>query len=230
MKYPHKLILIILFALLSLTACSDEFEAYITGKNKIQNYQETRSISDTFSDLINAISKKTKKSMCLNPPATKQQIAKVEEVTGQTLPLDVKALYLIADGQNQSPDCLPLLLGYDFLPLDDVAREWKSMYEISHGDPEFETLIEVQGAVNAYGWSTKWIPIGSAGNGDLLVLDFVPSTNGRAGQLVEFIHDDSIRPHLGFDINSYLGRVEKDIKSGKLTYHEEWGIFTYHSS
>jgi len=215
-----KLYYIVVLAI-ALSACSQ--------KSNINDYIESRPIDRTFLSLVKTIKEKSGKSVCLNPPATSQEISKAEDAVGQTFPEEIKIIYKLANGQKDGPNCAPIFLeGYSFLPLKHVIEQWSIMQQLSNGDPDFSTLYDIHGAVHGYGWMPKWIPIGYHISGDLVCLDYDPTALGRKGQIIEFIHDDTNRNHLAIDFNAYLGYIEKNLVAGKFIYRENWGVITKH--
>ena len=143
----------VLLLVIALVACSE--------KNNTNNFIESRPIKTTFSNLIDTIKERSEKNVCLNPPATSEEIAEAEDSVGQPFPEEVKIVYKLANGQKDEPNCVPIFPeGYSFLPLKYLVKQWELMRELSDGDPDFTTLYDTQGAVQGYGWTPKWIPIG----------------------------------------------------------------------
>ncbi|MDC3250265.1 SMI1/KNR4 family protein, partial [bacterium] len=68
------------------------------------------------------------------------------------------------------------------------------------------------------------IPIGDAGNGDLICIDLSPGNKGKYGQIILFIHDNVPRYHLGNSITDYLGELDIGLLSGKYFLEQDYGF------
>jgi cell wall assembly regulator SMI1 len=73
-------------------------------------------------------------------------------------------------------------------------------------------------------WHPKWVPFAYMISGDHYCIDLHPAETGRVGQIIEFIHDDIPRRHLGYSIKDFLGEYETGLRNNKYFMHEEWGI------
>ena len=188
-------------------------------------YEESRPLAQTFADLAALIEERHPSlQMGLNPPATKKQLDAFEELIGHRLPDDFRQLYRLADGQK--PGTAPLFPeGYDFLSLEVISQEWAAMKEIYENKRFFWESDTPQGVVKNRSWHTAWIPFAQAITGDYYCIDLDPAPGGQIGQVIEFSHEDTVTPHLGFSLNDYLGHYEHRLRDGMYVYHDAWGAF-----
>lgn len=158
----------------------------------------------------------------LRRPATEEAISAFEASVGHALPGPVRELYLRADGQE--PDAFALFPHYGFHSLEEASGQWRLMrswklrllsWAPAEGDP----------GVRDRWWHPRWIPIGSNGSGDLLVVDRSPAVSGLDGQIVEFVHDDTGRTRIAPGMTELLESLRADVESGLLVPHPEWKTF-----
>ncbi len=191
----------------------------------VSTYEEPRPLAQTYADLITFLQEAHPELVAdLNPPATDAQLDALEALIGQRLPEDFRQLYRLANGQRQG--ATPLFQeGYAFLSLDEVSENWllmKSLYDDKQGFWENDTP---QGAVKDRWWHPSWIPFALMISGDMYCIDLDPASGGQVGQVLELIHDDTGRAHLGFSLNDFLGSYEQGLREGTYWYHPEWDAF-----
>lgn len=160
----------------------------------------------------------------LNGPASEQDLRQAEEISGLRLPDEVRAAYQIHDGQAET---LYFFDGmYYLLPLADALDQWKLMAELLATEPGFQALAdtgEADGGVRQDHWRRAWFPIAANGCGDLYCADNDPAPDGAAGQLIEFIHDDSLRRLLARDFRTWLADFAAALESGQYVFSEKYG-------
>lgn len=155
-------------------------------------------------------------NMLLNPPATEEQIVQVETEIGYRLPEDLRALYLIADGQwdlyddappmpDENALWSPLFGYYDFLPLEralyqyqrdlDYYNQKKSFDEKynkanpdKRSDPDLWSVREGD-IVDPLGWNPGWFPFAGSDANSYFV-DMTPPRGGVPGQVVLYGADE----------------------------------------
>lgn len=97
----------------------------------------------------------------LNPPATLGEIVAAEHSHGQTLPQDLKDLYLIANGQREQS--FGVFFGVWFLSLSRMLTQWGNWKRLLEEDPQFG-LDQVRsstptGMVRLQYINSAWIPL-----------------------------------------------------------------------
>jgi len=221
--------MLILWVVFFTIACDTQQSGILVDERpgNINHHQALEPIDVTFNKLVDAVEAVSGTSLCLNPPATDDEISFVENLVGQQFPEELKQIYRMANGQQEAEACVPLFYqGYVFLPLASVVDQWEVMKQLHDESPSFGDLYHIQGAVNGYHWSPNWIPIAYFISGDLLCIDYTPTEKGVVGQVVEFIHDDFSRDHLGGSINAYMSDIYTKLMSGEFAYHTQWGVIT----
>jgi cell wall assembly regulator SMI1 len=169
----------------------------------------------------------------LNPAATPQQIAKLEQKTGIKLPEDLRALYLIANGQQDAfkvtyrtgqPNIIELpfavapdgyvgnLFGsYHFLSTIEAEKEWENWRVIYSGSSQaerddFDDNIEIREGdpVRKQYANLRWLPFARDGGGNSYAVDMDPAPGGRAGQVIVIGPDEDLRRVLAPNIKEFF--------------------------
>lgn len=155
----------------------------------------------------------------LNAPATTEAIAAFESDVGQELPGDVKALYLVANGQiSPFHDAVPredgsrrfgypVELGeddyvgnffgtYEFLSLAEARQEWSFIGENWNSEAmslDHDSMTEIREGdpIQPYSYRPEWIPLAKDGGGNTLSIDLAPAEGGTVGQIIAIGPDES---------------------------------------
>jgi cell wall assembly regulator SMI1 len=169
----------------------------------------------------------------LNPPASAEQIAKLEKKTGIKLPDDLRVLYLIANGQQDpfkvtyrtgQPNIIELpfplaadafvgnLFGsYDFLSTIEAEKEWENWRVIYSGSSQaerddFDAHVEVRPGdpVRKHYANLRWLPFARDGGGNSYAVDMDPAEGGRMGQVIVIGPDEDLRRVLAPSLKEFL--------------------------
>ena len=154
-----------------------------------------------------------------NPPATEAQIAAAEERIGYRLPDDLRALYRIADGQQEmdvyaerhagSP--VAALFGqYVFVSLDEAVRDygvWREIYD--EAGPNFRseygwTTARAGDPVYPDYWHPGWFPFANDGGGNAYAVDLSPAPGGTYGQIILIGRDEDERRVLAPSLSAFM--------------------------
>lgn len=153
-------------------------------------------------------------SITLNPPATEEEIHRLETVIGQELPDELRQLYLIANGQRDPYLVTPkpeeysasLFLYYEFLPIEGVIAQYQSWQNIIEdiGEDGNEFIFAAEGhPVDPVYWSASWIPVAGGGaNG--YAIDLSPPRGGNIGQVINFGADDDARIVIASSLSEFF--------------------------
>lgn len=159
----------------------------------------------------------------LHPPATGADIAVAEAHLGQQLPADVRALYLLHDGQHQYTHQDPrfaagVFAGAAMLPLRDVQVQWDQWdgFEAQEEMDEFASSTP-DGFVQPKYSTRGWIPLTHDGSGNHIGVDLDPGPSGTSGQVITFGADDDEHQVLAPSLTSYLEQVAELIRAGEIT-------------
>jgi cell wall assembly regulator SMI1 len=138
----------------------------------------------------------------LRKGATDARLAALEAALGVTLPADVRASYLLHDGQKDGADgLLPegfagLDAEYALLPVAGIPGEWRPWQEL-HAAGEFAGQVgKPDAGVRSDWWHSGWVPVASNGGGDVVCIDLAPAKGGSVGQVVWVGHESGDRPRL----------------------------------
>jgi cell wall assembly regulator SMI1 len=148
----------------------------------------------------------------LNKPATAKGVAAAEKLMGVEFPEDVRASYLLHDGQVGAA---PIMGEWQLLSLKVMKSRWKMLKE-SYDEGKFEeSRVKPKGPVKAEWWNPKWVPVAYNGAGDLYCVDLDPAPKGKAGQLVSFWHVDDRREVVAKSFRAWLKEYADDLKAGR---------------
>ncbi len=165
--------------------------------------------------------------MLLNPPATEADIAVAEAHLGQRFPADVRALYLLHDGQHQYTLADPrwafgLFAESAFLSLTEVLTNWDTWdgFDEQTDMDEFATSTPANFVQEKY--STRgWIPLTHDGSGNHIGIDLAPGRAGRSGQVITFGADDDEHQVLAPSLLSYLEQLGDLLDAGYATVSDD---------
>ena len=157
----------------------------------------------------------------LRSGADETRISAFEAATGRVLPSELRALYELANGQDAGG--FALFPGHRMLSLEEITTQLGLMngsklfffrFLPADGDP----------GVKNWWWHKKWLPIGENGAGDLFCVDFAPTTEGVQGQLIEFIHDDSLRHRYATSLAKLFEELRSGLENGEWVPYLEWQV------
>ncbi len=165
----------------------------------------------------------------LRPPADEADLESVEEAIGQPLPADVRASYLIHDGQEDydfEEDVelygYGVLFGLRLLPLNDGDMDVLGCYENRYpqdwpdeedaGNEFWEFLPP--GAVRRAGNGPGWVPLHYDAGGNYVGIDLDPGPHGVVGQVIPFGIEPQ-RPVLATSWAHFLEDVADELEAGQ---------------
>lgn len=160
----------------------------------------------------------------LQPGASEAQISELESSLSIVLPDDVKALYLLCNGQSSYG--YGVIDGNEFLSLERIKDEWSVWKELldagefaEHDNTESN---RIDPEIRNTWWSSKWIPLTYNGGGDHDCLDLDPTEEGAIGQIITMWHDDDERKVTASGIRAWLQRYAEQLETGQLVFSEKY--------
>ncbi|NUW32609.1 SMI1/KNR4 family protein [Nonomuraea sp. SMC257] len=148
----------------------------------------------------------------LPPPVSADALDAAERRIGRPLPADLRALYLIADGDRSGYEHRYLLGGNAWLPLKHLVAVHADQREPvwSGWELEWYSVIfdaDPPGTVRRCGGHPAWLPFGTGEDGNYLAVDLSPARNGRPGQVIRIGRDyDDCPAYVADSVTSLLGR------------------------
>lgn len=159
------------------------------------------------------------RALRLRPPATEAALDAAEEALGLPLPPDLRASYLVHDGQEDE--------GYDVLWLPYAERLGALSAIVAHhlderafqgGEIDEERLgwLDPAGCVRQVLWHPERLVVAGSPRWDYdqLLLDFVPGPHGTAGQLVARADADLFR--LCGGLGDLLRQLADGLEGGRI--------------
>ena len=149
----------------------------------------------------------------LPPPATAAAIDEAERRLGCRLPPDLRALYMIADGDGIGYENRYLFQGNAWLSLESLVSEhteWGASERPWYGwDLEWDAVVFDAAPTNTVrrcGGHPGWLRFATSEDGNFLAADTVPARNGRPGQIIQTGRDYDDGPaYVADSITSLLG-------------------------
>jgi len=141
---------------------------------------------------------------CLNPPASKNDIQKLEKRIGEKLPREFYEIYNECDGEKR--ESLGVVYGMRMLPIHDILEEMDGWDEIINEglDDNDECTSMPKNTINCVYADSKWVPLFSDGSGNFIGLDFNPDSKGKKGQIINFGRDEEAKRVLSKTLASFF--------------------------
>ncbi len=149
----------------------------------------------------------------LKKGAAEEQIAACEKVVGHSFPDELRACYLIHDGQKAGADGLfpEEFVGLDsefaLLALEEIASTWTTWNDLANAGEFKKQKSQPDAGVRADWWNPKWLPFAGDGGGDSLCVDLAPAKGGTVGQVILLHHADAARTKKATGIRELLNSL-----------------------
>lgn len=164
------------------------------------------SLKESVTSLVTWISEYRLESLeSLNPGVNEIALNEFEKTFDISLPAEVRELYQIYDGQDESGPLPMFFGGYRFLPLYSLTKEFEAME-----DREAYAHVDFDAGVKQMTTNALWLPIASDDNGNYLGVDLDPAIGGIRGQIIRFGCDESHVRCLAKSLTDYFARAIAD--------------------
>jgi cell wall assembly regulator SMI1 len=157
----------------------------------------------------------------LNPGATMREIEETETFLGVTFPEDVRASYLIHNGQSSESGAL--FGTFQLLALENIRDEWSVWKDLLDAGDFDDARSEPDGPIVTDWWHPRWIPLTYNGGGDHHCLDLAPAPGGDVGQIIEMWHDDAARCVEARSFRAWLETYADELEQGHYSYSDDYG-------
>jgi cell wall assembly regulator SMI1 len=162
-------------------------------------------------------------ALCINSPATTEEIAAAEQAVGGQLPPDLVAWWRRANGMRSRPDS-GKLLPPSYLPyaIEEVlgSRRLWLQFAAETGDPRYteEDLRKPAGSATLQ-FSPAFLPIARNGSGDDLFVDL--RSGPRRGCVTEYNHEQGALSGLCWpNTAAMLADVANGLERGTMTMQD----------
>ena len=164
----------------------------------------------------------TGRSLGLRAGANENDIAKLEQKTGLTLPADLRASLLAHDGQETDKTIAFSPCGGFYASVADMDEKWSEDQELAEEFPLSTSDTQDGGRILDGVFSVKRLPIAGAPywDGDNTYLDFAPGPKGTPGQVIQLTSECDFVV-LATSFSEYLERLIRTLESGALLYNAE---------
>lgn len=160
----------------------------------------------------------------LPPPASEADVAEAERRIGRSLPADLRALYLIADGEAVDGQYLGLFR-YSWMPLKQVVCAYPFLsIRLTGWGSEWDSFVEdcdPPETVRRCSGHPDKVPFGTWEDGNYLAVDLAPARNGHPGQVIGAGRDHGDAPFYYADsVTSLLGGFLGMLDAGAYEIHD----------
>jgi cell wall assembly regulator SMI1 len=153
----------------------------------------------------------------MRPGASEGEIRAAEEQLGFTFPRGVRQWYAMHNG---SESCA-LLEYWDFYSLAEIVEAWKVLKEIYDTGFFDEFHSDPVGPIRTEWWHPAWLPITGEPRGDHLCLDLAPAQGGHKGQVIRWVHDDSVREVVAPTFSAWFEQLADGLEAGAYKVDRE---------
>ena len=164
----------------------------------------------------------------LNPPASASSIRALEEHIGVSLPLSLRDLLVLHDGQGRGHRC-GLFFGDEFLSVEGIRAHWDNWKSLEDEglNAQFADQMSSKppGAVKPLYHNPKWIPFTHDGGGNHSGVDFDPAAQGHAGQVIAFGRDLDEKCLLAGSFDGFLERFHQHLLTVPWSLSKGWWAF-----
>jgi cell wall assembly regulator SMI1 len=153
----------------------------------------------------------------VRPGASIADIRAAEEQLGCTFPEPVREWFALHNG---SESCA-LMEYWDLYSLDEVVAAWRSLkglydtgfFDEFHSDPV--------GPIRREWWHPAWAPVTGEPGGNHLCLDLAPAGGGWVGQVISWVHDDSVREVVAPTFSAWFEQLADGLEAGAYKVDRE---------
>ncbi|WP_405807179.1 SMI1/KNR4 family protein [Streptomyces sp. NBC_01187] len=161
----------------------------------------------------------------LPEPASEADLAAAEAELGVALPADLRALYGIADGDDDLVN--PLFDRHPWFPLAEIGDqddEWLDIAQEWEHEPWRRTVFDTQppDTVRRSPLRAGWIRFAFDTGGNWLAVDMDPGPNGRPGQVIAIGVDYTDGPtYVADSVTTFLRRLVEALERGDYRHHDK---------
>jgi len=156
----------------------------------------------------------------LNPPASEEEIQKVENEMAIQFPDELRAFYLLHNGEKEGGP--GLFFGLPFLSLNDVLQEWQIWAQLEEEYAlEGASYSVPTGYIKERYINRNWIPISKDFGGNNIGIDVDPDHKGRIGQIINFGRDEEIKYVIANQLSDFLLFISETILQGQYQMEQE---------
>lgn len=164
----------------------------------------------------------------LPPPASAAALDEAERRIGRPLPADLRALYLIADGDGIGYQRHYLFEGNAWMALESLVAVNADLSEpVWFGwNLGWDSVVfdaDPPGTVRRCGGYPGWLPFATREDGNFLAVDTAPARNGRPGQVICTGRDYDDGPaYVADSVTSLLGHYLELLEQGAYETEDEY--------
>ncbi len=162
----------------------------------------------------------------LNPGATQEDIERLEDCIGMTLPADFVEFYKIHNGQVEGSE--GFIDSEELMDIDDIiggSNFWKGLLDSrTFEDDGRQFTSDPDDGVKNNWWNPLWVPFTHDYSGDHICLDLDPTPYGNFGQVIQMRHDSGYRDLYASTFTKWFENYVTGLENGKYVYAKDWGL------
>jgi cell wall assembly regulator SMI1 len=153
----------------------------------------------------------------MRPGASKAEIRLAEEQLGCIFPEPVREWFALHDG---SESCA-LMEYWDLYSLSEVVSSWETLKDLFDKGIFTEFRSKPTGPIRKEWWRPEWVPLTGEPRGDHLCLDLAPARGGAIGQVISWVHDDSVRVIVAPTFTAWFEQLADGLEAGAYKVDRE---------
>lgn len=162
----------------------------------------------------------------LNPGCDEAELRETERHFNVTFPEDVRASYLLHDGQKLEGSSISGD-GYQLMSMQEI-RASSEFFKIATASGSGRKGAP-NGPLKDDLCNVLWVPFMTPGNGNFRCMDFDPAPHGKPGQIIQYWNKDADRSVLAPSFTDWLEAILKSCLAGKFR-HRGSGASDYFSA
>jgi cell wall assembly regulator SMI1 len=160
-------------------------------------------------------------TLVLASGASEAKLVEFEKEIGFSLPDDLRASFALHNGTSNGGYLLhhgELLSLKQVLSLHKTYAQWQVEENWGLG-PDYQTE-DISGPIKPTWWSASRVPL-TDNNGDAVMADFDPATEGHVGQVIEFDHEVGPRRVFSPSFGQWLNDLAEGLENGEYIYYKD---------
>ena len=150
------------------------------------------------------------KSLCLQDPATQNQLELFEAQLECAIPVDLVKFWSLHNGQGGGVEAFNHLHLFSIERSHQFMEEKEGIFDVPSGSSKMSNLIVRKDIL----WSKKWIPIAGQCGGSKLVVDLDPGSKGTVGQVFGIDIYNLVEGIYSHSLSDFFTRMLAQLKNG----------------
>jgi len=156
------------------------------------------------------------------PPANPAALDHFSARSGLTLPVDLRQLLLLADGETRKS--AGSIGNWRLMPIAEIQAAWGWLTQLAAKGAFSDLSPDPSPYIHSAWWYSGWIPFVSNDDGNYYCIDTQPPDPERCGQVLLFLQDRPMRPLVAESLSAWLERITRDLLAEVYRFDEYEGF------